>query len=119
MEIYEYANPESCGRILIYPVASQERAQFFTVNIQDGTERNVIAFFISWTSVSSFLTRVRFNLAKITAVQLNYAKRRLNILSFYPCRTDELDAVNKLNERLTSAWWDNSVRETVIEEDWG
>ena len=32
--------------ILIYPVTSQERAQFFTVKIQDGTERNVIAFLI-------------------------------------------------------------------------
>ena len=29
---------------IFYPVMSQERAQFLTVNIQDGAERNVIAF---------------------------------------------------------------------------
>ena len=29
---------------IFYPVTSQDRAQFLTVNIQDGAERNVIAF---------------------------------------------------------------------------
>ena len=48
------------------------------MNIQDGAERNVIAFFTSWTSVSSFITCVYLNLAMIT-VHLNYAKRRLDI----------------------------------------
>ena len=28
--------------IFFYPMTSQDRAQFFTVNIQDGAERNVI-----------------------------------------------------------------------------
>ena len=37
--------------------------------------------------------------------------------SFFPRRTDELEAVNKLNGR-NSALWDNLVIETVIEEDW-
>ena len=37
--------------------------------------------------------------------------------SFFPCRTDKLDVVNKWNER-NSAWWDNFVSETVIEKDW-
>ena len=27
---------------VFYPVTSQDRVQFFTVNIQDGAERNVI-----------------------------------------------------------------------------
>ena len=36
--------------------------------------------------------------------------------SFIPCRTDELDASNKLKER-NSVWWNNFVSETVIEED--
>ena len=27
-----------------YPVTSQDSAQFFTANIEDGAERNVIAF---------------------------------------------------------------------------
>ena len=37
--------------------------------------------------------------------------------SFFPCRTDELDAVNKLNER-NSAWWDNFVSETAWNSYW-
>ena len=37
--------------------------------------------------------------------------------SFFPCRTDELDAVNKLNER-NSAWWDNFVSETAGNSYW-
>ena len=37
--------------------------------------------------------------------------------SFFPRRTDELEAVNKLNGR-NSALWDNLVIESVIEEDW-
>ena len=44
----------------------------FTVNIQDGAERNVIAFF--WTSVSSV----------ITYTGLNYATRWLDILNLLP-----------------------------------
>ena len=28
----------------VYPVTSQDSAQFFTANIEDGAERNVIAF---------------------------------------------------------------------------
>ena len=36
--------------VCFYPVTSQDRNQFFTVNLQDGAERSVIAFFISWTS---------------------------------------------------------------------
>ena len=35
-------------------------------------------------------------------------------LSFFPCRTDELGAVNKSNGR-NSAWWESFVSETVTE----
>ena len=51
VEIFKYAmNPESWGIVRIlkpdifYPVTSQDRAQFLTVNIQDGAERNGIDF---------------------------------------------------------------------------
>ena len=37
--------------------------------------------------------------------------------SFFPNRTDGLDAVKKLNER-NSAWWDNFLSETFTEEYW-
>ena len=47
-------------------------------------------------------------------VHLNYAKQRVDIWSFFPRRTDELDAVKIRN----SAWQDNFVGETVVEEDW-
>ena len=42
---------------------------------------------------------VQLNLAIIT-VHLSYAKRRLDILKVFPCRTDELDPVNKLTSEL-------------------
>ena len=32
--------------VCFYPVTSQDRTQFFTVNLQDGAERNVIAFLL-------------------------------------------------------------------------
>ena len=39
-----------CEWTLNYPVTSQDRAQFFTVNTQDGAERNDIYRFVtSWT----------------------------------------------------------------------
>ena len=83
-------------------MTSQDRAKVFTVNIQDGATRNVIAFL---ELQSSLITCVQLNLAMIT-VHLNYAKRLFDIWTFFPCRTDELDALNKLNER-TIVWWDN------------
>ena len=83
-------------------MTSQHRAKVFTVNIQDGATRNVIAFL---ELQSSLITCVQLNLAMIT-VQLNYAKQLFDIWTFFPCRTDELDALNNLNER-TSVWWDN------------
>ena len=57
---------------------------------------------VLFTSVLGLITCVQLNLAMIT-VHLNYFKRRLDSLKLLPCRTDELDAVNKLNER-NSAW---------------
>ena len=57
---------------------------------------------VLFTSVPGLITCVQLNLAMIT-VHLNYVKRRLDSLKLLPCRTDELDAVNKLNER-NSAW---------------
>ena len=48
-------------------------------------------------------------------VQFNNGKRRLEILRLLTCRTAELDAVNKLNDR-TSAWWDNFVIEIMTGE---
>ena len=36
-------------------------------------------------------------------------------LGFFPCRTDELDVIIKIDER-PSTWWDHFVNETVIED---
>ena len=44
--------------IICYSVTSQGRAQFVTVNIQDGAQRNVTHFFTFCTSVSSLMTCV-------------------------------------------------------------
>ena len=32
--------------VCFYPVTSQDRNQFFTVNLQDGAERSVVAFLL-------------------------------------------------------------------------
>ena len=58
-------------------MTSQDRAKVFTVNIQDGATRNVIAFL---ELQSSLITCVQLNLSMIT-VHLNYAKRLLDILN--------------------------------------
>ena len=102
--------------IICYSVTSQDRAQFVTVNIQDGAQRNVTHFFTFCTSVSSLITRVQLNLA-IISVNFNNANSGSTFWSFFPCRTEELDAINKLNE-WKSAWWNNFLSETVTEEDW-
>ena len=59
------------------------------MNIQDDAVHIVIAFFTSWTSVSSLITCVQLNLAMI-AVHFNYAKRPLAIprLLFLARRSD-------------------------------
>ena len=53
----------------------------YSVNIQDGAERNFIApllLGLSWT-ISHLITCMQLNLAMIT-VRFNYAKRRRDIL---------------------------------------
>lgn len=69
----------------------------FTVNIQDGAERNFI-FFPSWTSVSSLLTCVQLNLAVIT-VQFSYAKRRHAILRLDSMSDGQIGRRSKQVER--------------------
>ena len=80
-----------------------------TVNIQDGAQRNVIAFF-----------KLQFQVLYPTPASI-MPHGGLTFWTFFPYRTDEcheLDAGNKLWNERSSALWDNFVSETFIEEDW-
>ena len=82
------------------PVTSQDRTHH---EYSKRCRAQCYRFFTSWPSVSSLITCVQLNLSMIT-IHFNYAEQRLDILKLiFPCRTDELDPVNKLNEG-NSVW---------------
>ena len=68
----------------------------------------------------SLLYFMAFRLKSYTmiTVHFNYAKRRLDSLKLLTdARTGGRKHVKRANE-TDSAWWENFVSETVIEEDW-
>ena len=63
--------------------------------------------------------RLNLTITMIT-VHFNYAKRRLDslkLLYITDARIGGRKRVKRANE-TDSAWWENFVSETVIEEDW-
>ena len=97
-------NPKSSERYIriFFPVTLQDRAEFFTVNIQDGAESNVIASLPNGLQFPSLIMFVQFNLAMIT-IHFNYAKRRLDILKLLSMSDGRIGQLNKLNKG-NSAW---------------
>ena len=122
-----------------YPVYPAYDSATFWIRFPDPKRGNILIryesgivwyFFIRWhqkiepsslpwifKTVPSAIMISLLYLLDLSFKSYNVCAVKPTFLSFFPCRTDELGAVNKLNER-NSAWWDNFVSETVTEESW-